>query len=168
MQTRVHAAFDPLILKRIDKEVAKTDTSRAQWLSDTISAYLGLIDASPSGDIAQEMRDLRTTNETLWRENKKLKGIADEAAASMPRLQSEIAVLKDQYAATFKELETLRNDITLKDVNFTHAKDTITQKDQEIAFLQAHIAQLTQSISQLALPPSQEEARAKHWYQFWK
>jgi cell division septum initiation protein DivIVA len=49
-----------------------------------------------------------------------------------------------------------------------HFQDTIKQKDQEIAFLQAHIAQLTQSISQLALPPSQEEARAKSWWQFWR
>jgi hypothetical protein len=37
-----------------------------------------------------------------------------------------------------------------------------------ISFLQAHTAQLTQSISQLALPPSQEEAKTKGWWQFWK
>jgi hypothetical protein len=49
-----------------------------------------------------------------------------------------------------------------------HYQDTIRQKDEMIVFLQAHIAQLTKSISQLALPPSQEEARAKHWWQFWK
>ena len=30
------------------------------------------------------------------------------------------------------------------------------------------IAQLTQSISQLALKPEDEEIKAKHWYQFWK
>jgi hypothetical protein len=41
-------------------------------------------------------------------------------------------------------------------------------KDKQIGFLEAHVAQLTQSISLLALPPSQEEARAKHWWQFWK
>jgi hypothetical protein len=29
-----------------------------------------------------------------------------------------------------------------------------------------HVAQLTQSISQLALPPSQEEAKKKGWLQF--
>ena len=137
MQTRVHAAFDPLILKRIDKEVAKTDTSRAQWLSDTISAYLGLIDASPSGDIAQEMRDLRTTNETLWRENKKLKGIADEAAASIPRLQNEIAVLKDQYAATFKELETLREELARKDAEITQLKADSSAVEDRISKLVA-------------------------------
>jgi len=38
----------------------------------------------------------------------------------------------------------------------------------DIDFLRGHVAQLTQSISQLALPPSQEEARAKSWWQFWR
>jgi hypothetical protein len=41
-------------------------------------------------------------------------------------------------------------------------------KEDEIAFLRGHIDQLTQSISQLSLPPSHEEAKAKHWWQFWK
>jgi len=37
-----------------------------------------------------------------------------------------------------------------------------------IGFLRVHVAQLAQSISQLSLPPSQEEARTKSWWQFWK
>ena len=41
-------------------------------------------------------------------------------------------------------------------------------KEDEISFLRGHVAQLTQSISQLALPPSQEEAEANHWWRFWK
>jgi hypothetical protein len=49
-----------------------------------------------------------------------------------------------------------------------HYQDSIKQKDEMIAFLQAHIAQLTQSISQLSLKPGDEEIKAKHWYQFWK
>jgi len=35
-------------------------------------------------------------------------------------------------------------------------------------FLQAHIAQLIQSISQLALKPGDEEIKKKGWWQFWK
>jgi hypothetical protein len=31
-----------------------------------------------------------------------------------------------------------------------------------------HVAQLTQSISQLSLQPSQEEAKKKGWWRFWK
>ena len=38
----------------------------------------------------------------------------------------------------------------------------------DIDFLRGHVAQLTQSISHLARPPSQEEARAKSGWQFWR
>jgi len=34
----------------------------------------------------------------------------------------------------------------------------------DIDFLRGHVSQLTQSISQLSLPPSEEEIRAKHWW----
>jgi hypothetical protein len=38
----------------------------------------------------------------------------------------------------------------------------------EVSFLRDHVAQITQSISQLSLPPSQDEAKKKGWRQFWK
>ncbi|MFZ3148421.1 MAG: hypothetical protein WA137_05210 [Methanothrix sp.] len=37
-----------------------------------------------------------------------------------------------------------------------------------IYFLREHVARLTQSISQLALSPSQEEAKKKEWWRFWR
>ena len=43
-----------------------------------------------------------------------------------------------------------------------------TMKVNDIARPRGHVTQLTQSISQLALPPGQEEARAKSWWQFWR
>jgi hypothetical protein len=41
-------------------------------------------------------------------------------------------------------------------------------KAMNISFLRDYVTQLTQSISQLALPPSQEEAKKKGWWRFWK
>jgi uncharacterized cupin superfamily protein len=41
-------------------------------------------------------------------------------------------------------------------------------KDDEICFLRGHVAQLTQSISQFALKPGDEEIKKKGWWQFWK
>jgi hypothetical protein len=48
------------------------------------------------------------------------------------------------------------------------AMDTIKQKDDMILFLQAHVSQITLSISQLALKAGPEEIKAKQWLQFWK
>jgi hypothetical protein len=38
----------------------------------------------------------------------------------------------------------------------------------EESFLRGHVAQLTQSISQLSLKPGDEEIKKKGWWQFWK
>jgi hypothetical protein len=61
-----------------------------------------------------------------------------------------------------------RDKILWKLTKVTKYESILKAKEDAIAFLRGHVAQLTQSISQLALPPSQEEARAKHWYQFWR
>jgi len=37
-----------------------------------------------------------------------------------------------------------------------------------IGVLRGHVAQLTQSISQLSLNPGDEEIKKKGWWQFWR
>jgi hypothetical protein len=46
--------------------------------------------------------------------------------------------------------------------------DSILNKVDEISFFREHAAQLTQSISQLALKPGEEEIKKKGWWQFWR
>jgi hypothetical protein len=47
-------------------------------------------------------------------------------------------------------------------------QESMNRKGDKISFHRGHVAQLTQSISQLALRPGPEEIKAKHWYQFWR
>ena len=42
------------------------------------------------------------------------------------------------------------------------------QEAVNIGFLRGHVAQLTQSISQLSLKPGEEEIKKKGWWQFWR
>jgi chromosome segregation ATPase len=168
---RIHAPFDEPTLAQIDREVEKSRGSRAQWLSSAISAYLRLLELSKGADPSEmilEQAQLRTTNESMWKENQQLKRAEERAREDVAQIERKLHVIEDQIASTNIELEKARSDIILMEHDKAHYQDTITQKDQQIAFLQAHIAQLTQSISQLALPPSQEEARAKSWWRFWK
>ena len=168
---RIHAPFDEPTLAQIDREVEKSRGSRAQWLSSAIGAYLRLLEltkgANPS-EMILEQAQLRTTNDSMWKENQQLKRAEERAREDVAQIERKLHVIEDQIASTNIELEKARSDIILMEHDKAHYQDTITQKDQQIAFLQAHIAQLTQSISQLALPPSQEEARAKSWWRFWK
>ena len=168
---RIHAPFDEPTLAQIDREVEKSRGSRAQWLSSAISAYLRLLELSKGADPSEmilEQAQLRTTNESMWKENQQLKRAEERAREDVAQIERKLHVIEDQIASTNIELEKARSDIILMEHDKAHYQDTITQKDQQIAFLQAHIAQLTQSISQLALPPSQEEAGAKRWWRFWR
>jgi chromosome segregation ATPase len=85
----------------------------------------------------------------------------------MAQDKRKIGSLEDQITANLKELETVRTDLSLLQHDMAHYQDTIKQKDRMIAFLQAHISQLTQSISQLSLPLSREGAKKKGWWRFW-
>ena len=210
---RIHAPFDEPTLAQIDKEVEKSGTSRAQWLSSSIGAYLRLLELSKGADPAQmaqnmaqlrianeslqndfdslqeelqslklsekkaredvaqmtpEMAQLRSTHESLWRENQKLKKAEDSAREDASQARRKLGALEDQIASTTAELEKARTDMILLQHDQAHFQDTIKQKDQEIAFLHAHVSQLTQSISQFALKPGDEEIKKKGWWRFWK
>ena len=169
---RIHAPFDEPTLEQIDKEVEKSDSSRAQWLSSAIGSYLRLLELTKGADpveLISEMRQLRLNNESLWKENQQLKRAEEKAREDVAQSGRKLSALEDHNATTIKELETARSDMILMERDKAHFQDTIKLKDQEIAFLQAHIAQLTQTV-QLALPPSKEEVtkKGKGWWQFWK
>lgn len=61
-----------------------------------------------------------------------------------------------------------RSDVIFLQHDQAHFQDTIRQKNQEIAFLYAHVSQLTQSIGQFALKPGEEEIKKKGRWQLWR
>jgi chromosome segregation ATPase len=118
--------------------------------------------------IAPELTQLRTNNESLWRDNQKLKKSEESAREEAEQARRKLGAIEAQMAANTLETEKARADMILLEHDKAHYQDTINQKNQQIAFLEAHIAQLTQSISQLSLKPGEEEIRKKGWWQFWK
>ncbi len=118
--------------------------------------------------ITPELAQLRITNKSLWRENQKLKKAEESAREDTAQARRKLGTLEDKIAADLPEMEKLRMDMIHLKHNGAHYQDTIKQKDQQIAFLEAHVAQLTQSISQFALKPGEEEIKKKGWWQFWK
>jgi chromosome segregation ATPase len=130
-----------------------------------ISEESALKDAA---QIAPELAQLRITHESLWRENQKLKKAEESAREDAAQVRRKLGALEEQIAATQGEQEKARTDMILLQHDQAHYQDSIRQKDEMIAFLQAHIAQLTQSISQLSLKPGDEEIKKKGWWRFWK
>ena len=82
------------------------------------------------------------------------------------QLRSQVEKLTDDLEQTRTEANALRDATTLARSEAEKLKEAARVKDDEVAFLRGHDSQLTQSISQLALPPTQEEAKKKGWWQF--
>jgi chromosome segregation ATPase len=169
---RVHVPFDGPTLARIDREREKTGTSRAQWLSSAVVQYLAQLDQFKGQDpanLVQELTQQKIEYEKLWKENQRLDRAEKAAREDVDQGRREIGPLKDQNAAITTELEQARFDMALLKRDMDHARDTIGSRDKQIAFLEAHIANLVQSIGQLAIKPSEEEAKKKGWsWKFWK
>jgi chromosome segregation ATPase len=119
-------------------------------------------------NLAQELTQQKIAFEKLWKENQHLERAEKAARSDVDQARHEIGPLKDQLAATLTKLESALTDVVLLKKDLDHARDTIGSRDKQIAFLEAHIANLVQSIGQLAIKPGEEEAKRKGWWQFWK
>ena len=124
--------------------------------------------SSDAAQIAPEVAQLRITNENLWKDNQKLKKAEESAREEAAQARRKLGAIEAQIATNTLETEKARSDRILLQHDQAHYQDTIKQKDQQIAFLEAHIAQLTQGISQLSLKPGEEEIKKKGWWMFWR
>ena len=171
---RIYAPVDDPTLDQIDQDVKEKDISRAQWVSTAIDTYLQLAGSNSGADpskLQQEMTQLRTDNERLWKELQYLKKAERDARIDAEQLRSEISAISEQMQKVQLEFESARSNVTILQHELEHYRDAINQKDQQISFLQGHVSQLTQSISQLALPQmtkEEQEEIKKRWWQFWK
>ena len=94
-------------------------------------------------------------------ENTRLKKDFDAVQATTQRLQGELLTKQ----AEVDRIVALREELTAAKTDRDRFQEALKVRDEDVTWLRGHVAQLTQ---QLALPPSEEEAKAKHWYQFWK
>ena len=163
---RIYAEPDDLTLSEIDRAAIEKGITKKQLVLEAIDLYLHQ-DRSELDQAIKDRDQVRSEADQRWREANQIKSELNqlkrelEAARSREdQLRSEVdqaRSLKDQAS---EEAAIFRRDLE-------HYKDTLQLKNDEIAFLRAHLSQLSEKITP-ALPPSQEEARAKSWWRFWK
>jgi metal-responsive CopG/Arc/MetJ family transcriptional regulator len=93
----------------------------------------------------------------------KLKKLLDESQAIILHLKDDLLKRQsetDQLAKTGEEL-------ALAKMEADKLKEAIKVRDDDIAFLRGHLSQLSEKLPK-SLPPSQEEAKKRGWWQFWK
>ena len=168
--TRVCAPVDDTVLAQIDKEVEEKGISRAQWVNIAISTYLTQDDTK----LEQLKRDLTqavSDREQTWRESTQLRQEKEHLSAELEHSRHKVVSLEASVADIERHKEEHRRHIEeLERLKVTYEKtlEAMKLKDDEISFLRGHVSQLTQSVSQFALKPGEEEIKKKGWWQFWR
>ena len=133
---------------------------------DAIDLYLHQ-DRSGIDQAIKDRDQARSDADQRWKENNQIKSDLNQAKRDLEagrsredQLRSEVDNVRSEKDQASEEAAVLRRDLE-------HFKDTLRLKDDEINFLRGHLSQLSEKITP-QLPPSQEEARAKHWWRFWK
>ena len=171
---RIYAEPDEQTLEEIGKAAEEKGITRHKLILEAIDSYLhqSLSDVDSlkkeRDSLRSERDSLKTEVDEKWSENRKLRSESE----TQKRLVDSLTIKLDQ--ATIK-IDSLTSQGDQKRIEFdslqkdlTHAMDTIKQKDEMISFLEGHVSQLTQSISQLSLKPGEEEIKKKGLWRFWK
>ncbi len=165
---RVYAPVEDNILQKIDDDAKEKNISRAQWVSTAIESYLHLDGANPE-ELHRELLQLRTEKEQTWRQITQLQRTEEKARNEAQEAQARLSKIQGESDQATKDNATLTAQLASSMAEADKLREASKLKDEEIAFLRSHVAQLTQSISQLSLPPSHEEAKKKGWtWKFWK
>jgi chromosome segregation ATPase len=151
-----------------DNEIDKLNQDLNQSKIDAdamqeVHQFKDLLDAKD-----QELIALKSEEEKKWRETSQLRSEVTQAKRELESSRSKIDHLQSELDKKRIESEQVRIEAETLRRDQGHYKSTIEMKDKQIGFLEGHVAQLTQSISQLSLKPGEEEIKKKGWWQFWK
>ena len=166
--------LDQLRIK-LDQANSEMDQLKLQLDQTKISLDQSHTEASNLKDDLEQLRTKynQTTSDATqrWEELKsnksevtKLKMVLEEAQATNLHLKDEL--LKRQSETD--QLAKTREELALARMETNNLKEAINLRNQDVSFLQGHVSQLTQSISQFALKPGEEEIKKKGWWKFWR
>jgi len=168
---RVYAPVEDAILAKIDADAKEKGISRAQWVSTAIGAYLHREETLSGADLEEmhrELHQLRTEKEESWRQITHLKRTEEKSRNEATQEKSRADKLQDALEQAQSALAAAREELAGARVEADKLKEAMRVKDDEVSFLRGHVAQLTQSISQLSLKPGDEEIKKKGWWRFWQ
>jgi chromosome segregation ATPase len=123
-------------------------------------------------ELKSKYDQLASENNSRWEETKALKSEITKQKKLFDESQATIQHLKDDLLRRQSETDQLaktREELAAARMEADKLKESINLRNQDVAFLQGHVAQLTQSISQLSLKPGEDEIKRKGWsWRFWQ
>jgi len=163
---RIYAEPDDLTVSEMERAAIGKGITKKQLVLEAVDLYLHQ-DRSELDQAIRDRDQARSEADQRWKEINQIRSELNqhkrdlEAGRSREdQLRSEVEQARSEKDQSSIEAVGLRRDLE-------HYKETLRLKDDEINFLRGHLSQLSEKITP-ALPPSQEEAKAKHWWRFWR
>jgi len=114
-----------------------------------------------------ELTVLKTEDEKKWRETSQLRSETSQAKRELESTRAKIDQLQIELEKKRIETEQARSEADALKLAQAHFQETINLRDQHISFLESTVHQALEKLPR-ALPPSEEEAKKKGWWQFWR
>jgi uncharacterized coiled-coil DUF342 family protein len=117
--------------------------------------------------IKQQLDKVTSEATQRWEEFKGFRNEITKLKKDLDEARSESKRLKDEQIKKQSEAEQGRTEAEISRIKLENYQSTLKLKDDEVSFLRAHIHQISEKLPK-SLPPSQEEAKAKSWWRFWR
>jgi chromosome segregation ATPase len=157
---RIYAEPDDLTVSEIERAAIEKGITKKQLVLEAVDLYLHQ-DRSELDQAIKDCDQARSDADLRWKEANQIKSELNQAKRDLEagrsredQLRSEMDKIRSEKDQASSEAVGLHRDLE-------HYKETLAIKDKQIGFLEGHISQLTQSISQFALKPGDEEIKKK-------
>lgn len=180
MFLRVYAEIDDQTNKELDQLANSKGSNKKQLVAEAIDLYLhqdrSRQDLSGSNldllrsELEQAIKDrdlIRSEQDHKWREIQQVRSELNQAKRDLEATRSREDLIRSERDQARSSKDQASSELVILQRDLEHYRQTLALKDEEIAFLRAHLSQLSEKIPP-ALPPSQEEAKKKNWWQFWR
>lgn len=122
--------------------------------------------------LKQQIKQANSEATERWQDTKSLRAESTKQKKDLEDIRSANLQLKDELIKRQSEtdqLATLREELAVATTRCDGLQSALNVRDDDIAYFKSHVAQLTQSISQLSLKPGEEEIKRKGWsWRFWR
>ena len=160
---RVTVSLTDSILIKVDEAAHKSSISRSEYVAQAIESFVTGSNQSSITlhNVELELNKSQTEVMQLNRKIAKLDNQLLEKDKAIESKAKDVMQIEEKLNQSYAESIQAKNETAKYEM-------ALKGKEDEISFLRGHISQLTQSISQFALKPGDEEIKKKGWWQFWR
>jgi len=163
---RVYAEIEDQVNNELDQAAISKGSNKKLLVAEAIDLYLHQ-DRSELDLAIKERDQLRSDQDLRWKELQQTRSELNQAKRELEAARSREDQLRSELDQARSSKDQASSEVVILKRDLEHYRQTLSLKDEEVEFLRGHISQLSEKITP-ALPPGQEEAKKKGWWQFWK